>query len=146
MDSFLFKNWSPPISREYLLIFTAWVSSWWVSPPVEKYYLVELDHFPNFRGESSKNVWVATSYFLVVLKTTLSREREKKTTTNSTLFWKNHFTEGTVSASHTGVVLRFRGWWTNWWISHWLIIPQGHQPSNAQPEMSVCQRCFITNH
>ncbi len=29
--------------------------------PCEKYYIVKLEIFPNFRGENSKNIWVATT-------------------------------------------------------------------------------------
>ena len=28
-----------------------WTTSWWLNDPPEKYMLVKLDHFPNFRGE-----------------------------------------------------------------------------------------------
>ena len=34
-------------------------SSWWFQPIWK--ILVKLDHFPNFRGENSKNIWVATT-------------------------------------------------------------------------------------
>ena len=44
------------------LISTVWylVGGW--TNPSEKYAKVKLDHFPNFRGEHKKHIWVATIY------------------------------------------------------------------------------------
>ena len=37
------------------------LSSWWLNQPIWKNMIVKLDHFPKVRGESSKNIWVATA-------------------------------------------------------------------------------------